>query len=413
MSLPPEVLLAKQPIYKADKHVYGYELLFRSPLEIPVTTVGEDLATSQVLVDYCASISEQVENSSHLHFINVAADFLLSEYFLPVSAERVVIELVERIEINDEIIASVRAWKEKGFHFALDDYEGDPSWEELIPLADFIKLDIQDMCIQRVQQQLESLKTKARSDCLFVAERIETEEIFEQCKQLDFDLFQGYFLARPKEVMGSTIRPGASMTMQLIKELENETVDMDEIAELVSKNPKLSFQMLKIVNSSLLNLPNPVEDLKDALIYLGTDMLRQWALLISFLSGADAHIEACKLVLARAKACELNYKQIQRTAPGRCEDTPSAAFLTGMISGADILLHVPAEGFLEQVNLSSHINNAILNGDGALGEILANMLFTEYAITHSQTGYRDLTRDLLEAYNEAAAWAEDVLKILR
>jgi EAL and modified HD-GYP domain-containing signal transduction protein len=135
---------------------------------------------------------------------------------------------------------------------------------------DYVKIDV--LPIEEGVLRKSMLNVK-QCQCKWVAKRVESEEVFQLCKGLDFDLVQGYFLAKPKPVMGSTIRPGAAVTIKLLKELDRPGITMQQVAALVSQDPKLTVQMLKIVNSSLFSLPKPVDDLQTALIYLGVGML--------------------------------------------------------------------------------------------------------------------------------------------
>ena len=54
---------------------------------------------------------------------------------------------------------------------------------------------------------------------------------------------------------------------------------MDEITRLVSQDPKLALQMLKIINSSLFTLPRVIEDLKNSPGLFRAEKLKQWAMI--------------------------------------------------------------------------------------------------------------------------------------
>jgi c-di-GMP-related signal transduction protein len=100
--------------------------------------------------------------------------------------------------------------------------------------------------------------------------------------------------------------------------------------------------------------------------------------MIAFLSNGNVHIEACRLVLLRAKACELLCRQSTELA-----DYVSSAFLVGLVSGVEILLKISSRDFIAQVNLSDSVNHGVLRGEGELGLILRAVCDFEY--TASQT----------------------------
>jgi c-di-GMP phosphodiesterase len=53
--------------------------------------------------------------------------------------DRVVLEVLEDIQIDDEVIAGVRALTESGYSIALDDYVYDRSHAPLLYLAKIVK----------------------------------------------------------------------------------------------------------------------------------------------------------------------------------------------------------------------------------------------------------------------------------
>ena len=87
-----KTLLARQPIYSAQKDLFGFELLFRHELASSANEFGEDLATSEVLLNLYTGTNQQSDLFSRKIFINLSEGLLLSDAFLPVPPESVVIE---------------------------------------------------------------------------------------------------------------------------------------------------------------------------------------------------------------------------------------------------------------------------------------------------------------------------------
>ncbi|MDX1453219.1 MAG: hypothetical protein R3183_11730, partial [Oleiphilaceae bacterium] len=158
MSVPEYVLLAKQAIYRADKHPYAYELLFRSPLNLRAVDLGGDIATSQVLVNYCASVSHQADQTTCPVFINVEASYVKSHDGLPVSPDRVIIELNNYQCGDAELIASVEQWRKQGYRFSLDDVDLRNPPKGLLPFAEYAKVDVLDIDWLGVSELLAPLR---------------------------------------------------------------------------------------------------------------------------------------------------------------------------------------------------------------------------------------------------------------
>ena len=116
-------LFAAQPIFDRNNNRVAVGLLYRSDNGITALELGDNKATTELLYNLCSGISNQIAQYNAPVFINVCADFLLSDSFLPLDADNVVIELVERITPDADFIAHVAAFKRRGFRFALDDFE--------------------------------------------------------------------------------------------------------------------------------------------------------------------------------------------------------------------------------------------------------------------------------------------------
>jgi len=397
------VLLARQSIYNIDKTVFGYELLFRNDADLSAIDVGEDNATSEVLVNYCTSISNEINSEHKPIFINVSESFLLSEAFLPIDQRFVVIELLERIKVTKELVKAVAAWKKHGFRFALDDFDFTPQWDPIIPYVDFIKADVLTNSMDWTEKHK---KTLDKRNITWLAEKIENLEILSACENLGFTLFQGYYLAKPKTILGSSIRPSSAVTMQVIKKANQKDTTIDDLTNLVTQDPKLSLLLIKLINSSIFTLPRPINELKEAIVFLGIDTLKKWAMLIAYISDSPAPIETCKIVLSRAKACELVVALKYDTA------LSESAFLAGLISGVDLLLELKTEYFLKEINLNEPIRRAILKLEGEIGETLKSVKQLEFYLGQEPEKIHTLEIDLIQQYSLAQEWSSDILKTL-
>lgn len=398
-----QVLLARQAIYNVDNSINGFELLFRHEAFLSAMDVGEDLATNQVLVNYWTSFSEDITNHETPIFINVSESFLLSDYFLPINNLYVVIELLERIEVTDKLINSIKTWKQKGFRFALDDYDLSEQWDPILPLVDYIKIDVLNLS----WEQVTTLKTSLSSyNFIWVAEKIETAEMFQRCKNLGFTLFQGYYLAEPKKILGSIIRPSTLVLTEIIQKTNEKNSTISEITTLVTRDPKLSVQLLKLINSSLFTLPREIHNLKEAITFLGIDILKKWAMMIAFVSDAAAPLEACRIVLTRAKAIEL------LTIENGSKHSADTAFLAGLLSGIDVLLQLEPQIFISQLKLSPVIQEAVLKEQGEIGLLIQYIKKLEYYLNQEPENIHTLDISILQQYALAQDWSDEVISML-
>jgi EAL and modified HD-GYP domain-containing signal transduction protein len=299
-----DILLASQPIYDRSRELFGCELLFRNAEQLTAKEVGDDRATSQVLVNYCTSVVEQADVIQRPVFINISETMLLSGAFFPIAPEKVVLELLETIQVTPQVVAAVIDWQKAGFQFALDDFDFSPAWDDLLPLAKYVKIDVLqgssgDMCAKR--------REYAHKNQLWVAEKVETEEVFNAYRDCGFDLFQGYFLAKPKLVLGKAIKSGQAGALEVLQAVNDDNIKVEKLAEVISRNPRLAMQLLKIVNSPACSLNREVQSIRETIVFLGISQVRKWAIILSLLSASDSGLQVCRLILRNVREITSRY----------------------------------------------------------------------------------------------------------
>src|SRR5690606_878726 len=118
------------------------------------------------------------------------------------------------------------------------------SW---LPLANFIKLDMQIMPPNSAEPLVKFIRNNTIAH--IIAEKVESPEQFAMMQGLGVKLFQGYWFAKPDEVPGKVMRPAQSIILQLLN-LVGEQSSTNEIEEVLKKDPTLSFNLLRFINSS-------------------------------------------------------------------------------------------------------------------------------------------------------------------
>lgn len=354
-------LFAAQPIFDRDKQRYAVELLYRNDSGVSALELGDERATAELLYNLCSGIIEQVEQYRAPVFINVCAEFLMSRRFLPLEPESVVIELIERITPSAEFVAAVASFKRQGFRFALDDFEFNDDWLPLIALADIIKIDILSSNLEDIARYK---KQYSRPGLLWLAEKVETDEQLTSFKALGFDLFQGYFLARPLIVSGKKIEPSAIRLADIIACLFEAEPDISKLAKVLQDEPSIVMGMLKIANSPLYRKAREVSSIKEVVTRLGLDLTRKWVLMYAVLSCTTP--PAAVTVLTRAYSAQRMAQQWQLDAE-QCQQY----FLAALISGADMLFGIEPVSFLSYLNVPKQIQQALIQNSGRLAEALA------------------------------------------
>lgn len=191
--------MALQAIVDATGREVGVELLFRHP---PATSApamaseaDHEFATTTV-VDLLDEHLHLDSGATGLLFVNASRAFLVGAQPLPNPTSRIVVEVLEGVSPDAEVVAGVRELRARGYKIAIDDWEGGDDRRALLPLADFVKVDLDAVGVSR----LAGIVARARALCpgvTVVVERIETEDDRQAALDAGSDLFQGYLLATP------------------------------------------------------------------------------------------------------------------------------------------------------------------------------------------------------------------------
>ena len=362
------VLLARQPIFDRKLATIGYELLYRP---IPSDEEGwqlhsGDLATNEVLVSAFDDIGIEYVTSGQPAFINFTEHWLINPP--PFNPSSVVIEILEHIEATPKNVAAVAALRKKGFRIALDDYLGDPAQDPFLAYVDIIKLDI--LALKDITQVQKIMASKGRQNFLWLAEKVETKEVYDACLEAGCDYFQGYFFSRPSNVYGQKLSNNKRLILELISALQDPDITPKKIEELLSQDPSLSFRLLRLVNSASFKQQSKVESLQRAIMVTGIEQIKTWVTMLSLGKLED-------------KPQELSIQSLQRAffSQSLADSFPDIAndiaFTTGLLSNIDAYFDIPLEQLLMKVHLHGDINRALIKKSGKLGFILTTILFME------------------------------------
>jgi len=393
------IFIARQPIFRRNKKVYGYELLFRSGLVsfFDPEFDGEQ-ATSSVITNSFLLIGISKMTEQKKAFINFTEDMLLREYPALFPHEYTVVEVLEDVKVTPEIVQACRNLVKKGYLLALDDFEYSPEWDPLLEIAHIVKFDVQAMSFEELQRDVDHV---SRYDVRLLAEKVETNAEFEKTRDMGFSLFQGYFFSKPNIVKGRDI-PGSQLQyMQILKMIQDEHYDFNKIADLVSRDVSLAYKLLKYVNSAGMRRRVEIKSLQNAVAMVGEENLRKWLSLImlSYLAENKPE-ELLRLSIQRAAFCE----QVGEQLAGR--DFSRSCYTVGMFSLLDVLLDQPMEMLLKEINLSEEITDTLL---GMPTDSLANILLLAKAYERGAWKWvarvsdaLGMQRDVLPLYFEKA-----------
>ena len=395
-------MLARQPIYNIKNQLFAFELLYRRGNNEGAKVTNDFEATSELLANLCTNSLDEEMCANRLTFINVDLEFLTSDSFFPSPPHNVVFEILETVEVTEFSINCIRNLKRKGFTFALDDFELDGHHSKLFPYISYLKIDVQAESLDDIEQYLNNLGEVKFS---LLAEKVEDKDSLDRCMQMGFELFQGYYLERPKIITGNKVLSNKQVVLELISQLSREDIQNSEIAELISTDPRLTFKLLKIVNCPLYPFNREIKNIHEAVVMLGVDVIKQWAQILILVSESEQPVELFRTLLVRAKTCELHAKSIKLA-------DAKDYFTVGLFSGIDAVLNLTLETILNEIQLASHIKAALVDETFCENNVL--LLVQRFEKNPAEVSMLSPERqiNLGENYWESAKWTDEIMTLI-
>lgn len=399
------IFVARQPIFTAQMNIWGYELLFRhGETQAAVFTDG-DQATTQVIADGFALGTRGI-NGKIKALINFPRNVLVgaAPYVLP--ADRSVVEILETVLPEDEVMEACRELKNQGYTLALDDFVGEPGFEPLCEIADIVKVDILGKSPVEVLAIVKGLRGyKAR----LLAEKVENLDMFNVCKKLGFELFQGYFFSKPEIVPGRKLSASQTTKIKLLKELNESEAELSRLVEIIQTDLSISYRLLKYINSARFSLRGKIESIQRAVNMLGRQNLRQWlqVVILSDINSTDKGQELLRISVLRGRFLQL----LAAVHPAPFH--PDSMFVLGFFSVLDAILDQHMDQVLDEISLDPDIKGALIDPHGpnsAWLELLKELDRGRWTDLEQKATQMSITMNLIDSVAiEAAMWTDEVM----
>ncbi len=393
------VFVARQPIWDRRRRVIGYELLYRAGDENLATVIDGDIATTEVLINSILGVGLDRLVGNHTAYYNVTASFIRGDYALPLDQDRSVLEVLEDIAPDQDVLSGITALRQSGFTIALDDFEYSDNLIPLLELADIVKLEVLGREPDQIRQHVERL---AGYNVTLLAEKVETHDAFRTCQELGFHRFQGFFFCQPDVVKGQSVASNRLVILKLIARLQDPTVELAELQELIIQDVTLTYRLLRYINSAAIGMSRRVESVHRALALIGMDRIRNWASLLLMTRMDDKPPELIRIALIRGRMAALISQRLSNTEPDQ-------SFTAGLLSVIDALMDRPMAELIEPLPLTTAVQEALISRGGDLGEVLKATIAYEQGLWDAPSLQLLAAEELSQLYLNALAWADGTM----
>jgi EAL and modified HD-GYP domain-containing signal transduction protein len=405
-----EFYLARQPILNREQMLVGYELLFRSTSENHAN-ITDDLSATTAVIAHASEIGLTNVIGGLRGFINVDTTVLMSDFIHVLPSDRVVLEILETVEVTPVLLNRVAALAKEGYSFALDDVVAiSPDIEKLLPFVSIVKVDVSSQSVDKLLSLSRHFKKTKK---ILLAEKVETLAQFQDCLMCGFDYFQGYYFAKPVILHGKKLSASKNVIMNLLTMLVRNA-DNHDIVRHIKTDIALSITLLKLVNTPVYGLTRKIDSLGQALLVLGHRQLKRWLQVLLFsnieMPSGDQLSPLLILAATRGKMLELLAEHVAKGRPQIAE----AAFTVGIMSLVDTLFGMDMEAVLKQISVSYEIQEALQHRRGFYGQLLKLVEYTEQPeemrsrITETLTSLKLSADDFFKIEREAFLWSNNI-----
>ncbi len=391
--------IAKQPIFDIDEHIIGYELYYRNDDE-DMSLPDRRLATASLLVNVLNQVGLHTLVGSSKAFINIDAKILLTDIIYTIPKEYFILELNEDIQINQKEFECIKALQKEGYSFVLDNVHFDAEYikniTRVLPYVEYVKFDTTQTDIEYLEENIGLFKGKK-----LMAQKIESEYIQDAYRELGFEYFQGFHLAKPELIKKNRIDPHHLGVIRLFNLLQG-SVSMQDICVQFEKQNEIVLQLLQFVNSGGFDFDTTASSLCEMLDRIGKKPLMQWLMLIVYAKSgrtSSTDINPCSIIVQNR--IDLMMGILKRMKKDNEELLTQARFVA-LLSLLETVFEMPLPLILNELGVDDVIKDALLHQAGELGKLYSLTLSLEKAD-------KEKAEKLLLAYG---LQAEDIWQIL-
>ena len=362
----PTAPVGRRELLDRKRQVVGYELFARSRAHAATDAPADSTSPDRTVFTALADGGKAALVGRKTVFVHCADAALNDDTLDRVPPDGVVLVFtpqpgLPQAEI-DTRTRQLAALRQRGFGLGFTHAVLGTPFAAWLPLAAHVTLDLAALQPAIVAPLVQKARTFPHIKLL--AHNVNTVALYTRMSELGVTLFEGSWLSQPVAASARTIRPSQATILQLIQLLQTDA-DLAAIEEVLKRDPTLSFNLLRFINSSGFGLRCEITSFRHAAMIIGQKNLCRWAALLLTASKDSAAPPAIgSTAIVRGRLTELLAAEL--LAPGDCDN----AFIVGVFSLLDAMLGVPMAQALDQLPLPEPVTDALLYRTGPFAPFL-------------------------------------------
>jgi len=405
LSAATAVSIARQPIFNADRSLWGYELFCVGD---GVTTKFESAAVEVAASAYMAL--QQILTQGQKILLNFDEMEIIDNMAYALPPERAVVQVDEQLYLRPTIAQILTRLNADGYLIAVCGFSGNRQFDALYRLADIIGVPV----VGREKADVsELLKNIQGVNARLLARRVDNAAQFDMCREVGVTLFEGAFFKQPDTITIHKMTSNKAARLQLLKRIEARDPDIDDLAETIQADAAVSFRLLTYLNSAAFGLSQKIKSIQHAIRLLGWPKLKNWlrVVLINDMSESDSAADLFQLSAQRGKFLER--VAIDHDFWGF---DPESLHLLGLFSLLDTMLETPMSEIVTFLPIENKLKGALTREpDNEYQPLLRLAQYVEEARWEDARGMMQQLNlnpeKVIAAFNAAVDWADQLMTV--
>jgi len=276
--------------------------------------------------------------------------------------------------VDNAAYAKLGILKRKGYRLAVDGFPRAISMDTAVKVFDYVLLSFHDENFSIELKEIRPYIFKTR----LVLTDMPDMESFNRYSGARGVLLSGNFYSQPITKGSGEISPLKINALHLLGQINDDSFDLGEAANIIEHDPALSISLLRFINAINPDRSRRIDSIRNAVAILGQREVKKWAsIAISVGMGDDRPSEITRLSLIRAKFAENLAPAFDMTIKS------GSLFIAGLFSLLDVILQMPLAMAIDEVAASGEIRDALLENKGQLNEVLKLLYAYEHADWHN------------------------------
>lgn len=357
--------IVRQPIKDRNNKIVGYEIQYygeNNAFGGGDAETANDFAAADTIYNFLTLNTDKLLRGT-LNFMTFTTTLLMKKTPRLFDKDELVIQIDDSVIIHPLAMHILQQYAKEGYKIAVNEFQFAPRYLAMLDSIDYIKVNfqtMQELTLKNIIEIAHSMNKK----CIAVG--VDKEELYQRALKLEVDAMEGTVVA--EKMAQKTHNSGymQSNFFRLMVAVIKDEPDVEEIERIISVDATLTYGLLRIANSRYFSLRSKVTSVRQAVMTIGLNGLKQWVYLLSASNAENPMDEGAeeflKLSLMRAHFCEslMNYAK-------NMPISKSDAYLMGMFSTLNYLIDAPLEEILQQIPMCQEVKDALLHHTGRCG----------------------------------------------